>query len=156
MGIALRYNNVRMVLALGTARYVCVGVRGYGSGSGGGEGLATRPRYWVVWPLAAPIGLSPLLIPALCGPERVLVVSTEPLDDMSGAIKQRIQSSHMPPCHRHMVIATNFSSLFDLLLCSTPQTRAECCLELTAVSGYRMFFGPFGQSLQACTPHWAG
>ena len=61
-----------------------------------------------------------------------------------GAIKQRIQSSHMPPCHRHMVVATNFSSLFDLLLCSTPQTRAECCLELTAVSGYRMFLGQFG------------
>ena len=48
------------------------------------------------------------------------------------AIKQRIQSS---PCHRHMVIATNFSSMFDLLLCSTPQTWAECCLELTVVSG---------------------
>ena len=50
----------------------------------------------------------------------------------------------MPPCHRHMVFATNFSSMFDLLLCSTPQTWAECCLELTAVSGYRMFLGPFG------------
>ena len=61
-----------------------------------------------------------------------------------GAIKQQIQSSHMPPCHRHMVIATNFSSLFDLLLCSTPQTRAECYLELTTISGYRMFLGPFG------------
>ena len=60
------------------------------------------------------------------------------------ATKQRIQSSHMPPCHRHMVIATNFSSLFDLVLCSTPQTWAEYCLELTAVSGYRMFLGPFG------------
>ena len=34
-------------------------------------------------PLAAPIGLSPLLILTLCGPERVLVVSTEPLDDLS-------------------------------------------------------------------------
>ena len=34
-------------------------------------------------PLAVPIGLSPLLIPTLCGPERVLVVSTEPLDDLS-------------------------------------------------------------------------
>ena len=41
----------------------------------------------------------------------------------------------MPPCHRYMVIATNLSSLFDLLHCSTPQTRAECGLELTAVSG---------------------
>ena len=33
----------------------------------------------------------------------------------------------MPPCHRPMVIATNFSSMFDLLLCSTPQTWSECC-----------------------------
>ena len=32
-------------------------------------------------PLAVPIGLSPLLILTLCGSERVLVVSTEPLDD---------------------------------------------------------------------------
>ena len=34
-------------------------------------------------PLAAPIGLWPLLILTLCGPERVLVVSTEPLDELS-------------------------------------------------------------------------
>ena len=34
-------------------------------------------------PLAAPIGLSPLLILTLCGTERVLVVSTEPPDDLS-------------------------------------------------------------------------
>ena len=34
-------------------------------------------------PLAAPIGLSPTLILTLCGPERVLVVSTEPPDDLS-------------------------------------------------------------------------
>ena len=34
-------------------------------------------------PLAAPIGLSQLLIRTLCGPERVLVVSTEPPDDLS-------------------------------------------------------------------------
>ena len=33
--------------------------------------------------LAAPIGLSPLLIRTLCGPERVLVVSPEPPDDLS-------------------------------------------------------------------------
>ena len=34
-------------------------------------------------PLAAPIGLSPLLSLTLCGSERVLVVSTEPPDDLS-------------------------------------------------------------------------
>ena len=53
---------------------------------------ARRRRRGGVWhkasasdclPLAAPIGLSPLLILTLCGPERVLVVSTEPPDDLS-------------------------------------------------------------------------
>ena len=34
-------------------------------------------------PLAAPTGLWPLLILTLCGTERVLVVSTEPPDDLS-------------------------------------------------------------------------
>ena len=37
----------------------------------------------VCLPLAAPIGLSPLLILTLCGSERVLIVSMEPLDDLS-------------------------------------------------------------------------
>ena len=48
-----------------------------------GGGVGTRPPYLVVLPLAAPIGLSPLLILTLWGPERVLVVSTEPPDDLS-------------------------------------------------------------------------
>ena len=34
-------------------------------------------------PLVAPIGLSPLHILTLCGSERVLVMSTEPPDDLS-------------------------------------------------------------------------
>ena len=38
----------------------------------------------LVWlPSAAPIGLLPLHILTLCGSERVLVVSTEPPDDLS-------------------------------------------------------------------------
>ena len=37
----------------------------------------------VCLPLAAPIGLSALHILTLCGPERVLVVSTDPLDELS-------------------------------------------------------------------------
>ena len=49
----------------------------------GGGGVGTRPRDLIVCLLAAPIGLSPLLILTLCGPERVLVVSTEPPDDLS-------------------------------------------------------------------------
>ena len=49
----------------------------------GGGGVGTRPRYLIVCLLAAPIGLSPLLILTLCGRERVLAVSTEPLDDLS-------------------------------------------------------------------------
>ena len=72
-------------------------------------------------------------------------VGTSPC--LNKAIKQRIQSSHIPPCHRHMVIATNLSSLFDLLHCSIPQTRTECCPEFTVVSGYRMFLGLSGAAL---------
>ena len=37
----------------------------------------------VCLPLAAPIGLSPLHILTLYGSERVLVVSTEPMKDLS-------------------------------------------------------------------------
>ena len=39
--------------------------------------------------MAVPIGLSPPLILTLCGPERVLVVSTEPPDDLSGLTTSR-------------------------------------------------------------------
>ena len=71
-------------------------------------------------------------------PAAVQAGPTRPHQVGLGAIKQRIQSSHMPPCHRHMVFATNFSSMFDLLL------SVFMLLDLTAVSGYRMFLGPFG------------
>ena len=37
----------------------------------------------VCLPLAPPIGLSPLYIPIRCGSECVVVVSMEPLDDLS-------------------------------------------------------------------------
>ena len=53
---------------------------GQTSGGGGGWHEAV---VLVCLPLAAPIGLSPLLIRTLRGPERVLVVSTEPPDDLS-------------------------------------------------------------------------
>ena len=42
-----------------------------------------KPSVFSCLPSAAPIGLSPLYIPTLCGSEHVLVVSTEPLDDLS-------------------------------------------------------------------------
>ena len=55
--------------------------------------LVCRGHLWVgLWQeamvlvsltLAAPIGLSPLHILTLCGSERVLVVSPDPLDDLS-------------------------------------------------------------------------
>ena len=63
------------------------------------------------------------------------------------AINQRIQSSHIPAYHRHMVIATNFCSLFDLLHCSITQTRAESCLEITVVNGHRTFPSLSGSAL---------
>ena len=56
------------------------GVQREGRGGGGGWHKASASD---CLPLAAPIGLSPLLILTLCGSERVLVVSTEPPDDLS-------------------------------------------------------------------------
>ena len=71
--------------------YYCGGI--YRRGGGGYKGRRSVPGTegggWHkasvsdCLPLAAPIGLSPLLILTLCGPERVLVVSTEPPDDLS-------------------------------------------------------------------------
>ena len=55
------------------AQYLCVG------GGGGWH----KASVLGCLPLAVPIGLSPLLILTLCGSERVLVVATEPLDDLS-------------------------------------------------------------------------
>ena len=57
---------------------VCLGVLGGGGGGGWHKASVSG-----CLPVAAPIGLSPLLILTLCGPERVLVVSTELLDDLS-------------------------------------------------------------------------
>ena len=55
------------------------GVRREAAGGGGGHKALVSDCL----PLAVPIGLSPLLVLTLCGPERVLVVSTEPPDDLS-------------------------------------------------------------------------
>ena len=52
-------------------------------GIGGGRGVWHKASVSVCLPLAAPIGLSPLHVLTLCGSERVLVVSTEPVDDLS-------------------------------------------------------------------------
>ena len=54
-----------------------------GGPEGGGGGGWHEAMGLVCLPLAAPIGLSPLQIPTLCGSECLLVVSTEPLDDLS-------------------------------------------------------------------------
>ena len=51
--------------------------------AGGGGGGWHKASVFSCLPLAAPIGLPPLLILTLCGSEGVLVVSTEPPDDLS-------------------------------------------------------------------------
>ena len=58
--------------------------------SGGGGGGGHKASVSDGLPLAAPIGLSPLLILTLCGPERVVVVSTEPPDDLSCLTSPRV------------------------------------------------------------------
>ena len=72
---------VRIVQQRAVTRCQCVpegGALGRGRG-----GVWHKASVSDCLPLAAPIGLSPLLILTLCGPERVLVVSTEPPDDLS-------------------------------------------------------------------------
>ena len=54
-----------------------------GMGIGGGGGGWHKASVSDCVPLAALIGLSPLLILTLCVPERALVVSREPPDDLS-------------------------------------------------------------------------
>ena len=80
-------------------------------------------------PLTSAARGNPVFLLALCSPVGHKVTDTE---------------LSYTPCHRHMVIATDLSSLFDLLHCSIPQTRTECCLEFGVVSGYRMFLGLSG------------
>ena len=38
-------------------------------------------------------------------------------------MKQRIQSSHLPPCHKHMAIALQLSQCIVLPCCTAAQTR---------------------------------
>ena len=54
-----------------------------GGGGGWGAGVWDKASVSDWLPLAAPVGLSPLLILTLCGSERVLIVPTEPPDDLS-------------------------------------------------------------------------
>ena len=84
----LKYSNLcapwgRRLLGSGRqlTPQLTVGRRPPWGGMGGGVWLKASVSDCL--PLAAPIGLSPLLILTHCGPERVLVVSTEPLDDLS-------------------------------------------------------------------------
>ena len=65
------------LIALAPKQNLAQTLEGEEGGGGLAEGLSD------CLPLAAPIGLLPLLILTLCGSERVLVVSTEPPDDLS-------------------------------------------------------------------------
>ena len=70
-----QHSTLARAFDLGTIR----GLEGLAGGRGGWHKASVLDCL----PLAAPIGLSPLLILTPCGPECVLVVSTEPPDDLS-------------------------------------------------------------------------
>ena len=63
--------------------------------------FGTSAMVLVDLPLAAPIGLSPLHIPTLCGSEQVLVLSTEPPDDLSCLATSglAVPETGYCPCH---------------------------------------------------------
>ena len=70
------------------------------SGGSGGGGLAQGLGIYL-FAFGDAIGLSPLLIMTLCGPERVLVVSTEPLDDVSPSNASLLPTPPVPTLPRH-------------------------------------------------------
>ena len=76
--------HISVSMAMRVPKQTRVGAQGvWVGGCGGGGGGWHKALVSDCLPLVAPIGLSPLLILTLCGPERVLVVLTEPLDDLS-------------------------------------------------------------------------
>ena len=107
----------------------CVGgVGGWGQRKGQsaeGGGIWHKASVSICVPLAAPIGLSPLLILTLCGPDRVLVVSTEPPDDLSclttpgvgrpgdGAVARAVDQGH-PDAHSEGALRGLADSSTDL------------------------------------------
>ena len=102
-------------------------------GGGGGHKASVSDRL----PLAAPIGLSPLLIQTLCGPERVLVVSTEPPDDLSclttpgvgrpgdGDVARAVDQGH-PQAHPQSMrgFADSSADLCALGVCASAGSRS--------------------------------
>ena len=88
-------------------------------------------------PLAAPIGLSPLHILTLRGPERVLVLSTEPPDDLSclttrsrgwGGGSSTLDGTESDPlrmAHRHIPIHFSQQLIDGLLPLVVASTHAS-------------------------------
>ena len=86
-GFRLRPLGCCMVSFLSPSLNYWLNTWGQGGGLARGHGFGLfafgKAMVFVCLPLAVPIGLSPLHILTLCGSRRVLLVSTEPLDDLS-------------------------------------------------------------------------
>ena len=98
-------------------------------------------------PLATPIGLSPLHIPTLCGPERVLVVSTEPPDDLSclttpgvgrpgdGAVARAVDQVHPDAQHSESMrgFGRRGGGLFEGADCNSYRSITSLLVNVAAV-----------------------
>ena len=125
-GVLLRLGPDALEVSKGYVQSGNYGNVSYETAVQGGRGGWHKASVSDCVPLAAPIGPSPLLILTLCGPERVLVVSTEPLDDLSclttpgvgcpgdGAVARAVDQGH-PEAH--------FESTPDL---PTPALTCAC------------------------------
>ena len=126
---------------------------GVGGGGRGREGYWHKASVSDCLPLAAPIGLSPLLILTPCGSERVLVVSTEPPHDLSclttpgfgrpgdGAVARAIDQVH-PDEH-----SESMRGFADSSKTGSGQWRTECSADQVG------FF--FLAEHEACCEAWA-
>ena len=126
---------------------------------GGGGGVGHKASVLSCLPLAAPISLSPLLILTLCGPERVLVVSTR--GGGGGSIGQ-VWTRHLAPaapasqpslptqfhdCACHADSALQFLSLPSAL------NGVRVGLHLQGSGLCRLFGLSSGRSVK-CVPLW--
>ena len=103
----------------------------YPWGGGGGWHKASVSN---CLPLAAPIGLSPLHMPTLCGPERVLVVSTEPPDDLSCLTTLPLEAHLLRSCLRrsvsHLTQLTVMSSKSSSVIFQLSSGRSTWAMDL--------------------------
>ena len=139
----------------------------------GGGGRWHEAMVLVCLPLAAPIGPSPLLILTLCGSERVLVVSTEPPDDLSclttpevgrpgdGAVARAVDQVHpdaLPESMRGFADSSTDLSALGVCICRVPFLTGASLTTTMMLSRFASFCAlhRFRRAWSALPCRWGG